>query len=34
VDKITGKKVTLEEVGKVYDAKRHPEVLTNKKTEK
>jgi Ca2+-binding EF-hand superfamily protein len=34
VSKIVGSKVTLEELGKVFDAKRHPEVLTNKKSEK
>jgi Ca2+-binding EF-hand superfamily protein len=34
VEKVTGKKMTLEEMGKIYDAKRHPEVLTAKKTEK
>lgn len=34
VEKIVGRVVTLEELGKVFDAKRHPEVLTNKKQEK
>jgi len=34
VRKISGSKVTLEELGKVYDAARHPEVITNKKSEK
>ena len=34
VEKIVGKKITLEELGKVYDARRHPEVLTNRKSEK
>jgi uncharacterized protein YktA (UPF0223 family) len=34
VEKMVGKKVTLEELGKVYDARRHPEVLTSRKSEK
>lgn len=29
-----GSQVTLEELGKHFDAKRHPEVLTNRKGEK
>ena len=32
--KLVGVKITLEEVGKVYDAARHPEVISQKKTEK
>ena len=32
--KIIGGTITLEELGKVYDAKRHPEVLAGKKSEK
>lgn len=34
VQKVIGKKVTLEELGKIYDAKKHPEVLTQKKGER
>lgn len=34
VQKVVGKKVTLEDLGKIYDAKKHPEVLTLKKSEK
>ena len=34
VKKLVGVKITLEEVGKVYDAARHPEVISQKKTEK
>ena len=32
--KVIGKKTTLEELGRIYDAKKHPEVLTQKKSEK
>lgn len=32
VRKIVGSKVTLEELGKIYDAARHPEVITNRKS--
>lgn len=34
IRKIIGSKVTMEELGKVYDAAKHPEVITNKKSEK
>lgn len=34
VQKVVGKKVTLEDLGKIYDAKKHPQVLTQKKSEK
>ena len=34
VAKITGNNVTIEELGKVFDAKKHPEVLSNRKSEK
>ena len=33
VGKVTSNKYTLEQLGKVFDAKRHPEVITSKKTE-
>lgn len=32
VRKVVGGKVTVEELGKVYDAARHPEVITNRKS--
>lgn len=32
--KVIGKKTNLEELGRIYDAKKHPEVLTQKKSEK
>ena len=34
VSKIIGGPTTLEEMGKIYDAKKHPEVLSGKKSEK
>lgn len=34
VQKVVGKKVTLEDLGKIYDAKKHPEVLTLRKVKK
>ena len=34
VQKVIGKKITLEELGKIYDAEKHPEVLTKKKSSK
>ena len=32
--KVVGASVTLEALGKIYDAQKHPEVLTQKKSEK
>lgn len=32
IRKIAGSKITLEEIGKIYDAARHPEVISNKKS--
>ena len=32
VKKICGDRTTLEELGKIFDAKKHPEVLTNRKS--
>lgn len=34
VQKVVGNSITLESLGKVYDAQKHPEVLTQKKSEK
>ena len=34
IKQLAGEKITLQQLGKVFDAKRHPEVLTNKKSEK
>lgn len=34
VGKLIGGRVVLEELGKVFDARKHPEVVTSKKTEK
>ena len=34
VQKVVGASVTLESLGKIYDAQKHPEVLTQKKSEK
>ena len=34
VKRVIGNMVTLEALGTVFDAKRHPEVLTEKKSEK
>lgn len=34
VSKIIGGPTTLEEMGKIYDAKKHPEVLSGRKSEK
>ena len=32
--KVIGDEIKLEDLGRIYDAKRHPEVLTHKKSEK
>lgn len=34
VQKVVGNNVTLEALGKMYDAKKHPEVLSGKKTDR
>ena len=34
VQKVIGSSITLESLAKVYDAQKHPEVLTQKKSEK